>query len=865
MNMKHLHYIIIILFAGFIGCKGEPEKKTPASFEGPRIAAPADLHRGEDGRMYFQNELSPFTGFMKATFPDGTPRIEFPHTQGILNGRLRFWHPNGQVKTECNYQMGRRHGNWDEWDPKGLHIVQRVFMEGKLMHEEIPEEFARQLAAMASERHKLDQTVWREETAAQQAEDVFVKLWDDLRVAKGKYVPLSRLVFLNITLPVEAKMRAVDWGIREHMLSAGTEALAVDEWRAWLEAWEMKGWRIVETEWHQEKFSLGKESPKSLFKIVIHAQRENHRAIVRGELEVHWGNVDGKFQARELKVLSARVLERKGAAPFNARQEIKIDNANSGLPTIVKDLNGDGLPEILLPGANKVYWNQGGWKFEHAPLFSHYPAVLVAGVAADFNGDGRVDLFGLPEKGQSCLYVADSNGRFTTQPKVARVSVSELEGYSAVTAGDVDGDGDLDLWVMQYKPPYIGGQFPTPYYNANDGYPSYLLLNDGLGNFTEATEGAGLASKRFRRSYSGSLVDLDGDGDLDLINVSDFSGLDLYLNDGKGQFTDITATLGEDRFSFGMSHALGDFNGDGRLDLYMTGMGSTTARRLETMKAGRKEFAGHQARRMKMGYGNRLFLGGKDGFAQAPYNHQVARAGWSWGVTGADFDLDGDRDIFVANGHRSRDSAKDYCTTFWRHDIYSGNSKRDCVLDKFFKGTLDGFVAENELVHNSWNGFEHNVFYLNLPGEGFVNVAFLLGVSHEFDSRAVVAADFDADGRPDLLVTEVRWDAQTKRIRDVVHLIQNAWPTQGNWIGVHLRGGLGRSPLGAVVTVYADQKIRRQWLLSGDSYSAQHPSTLHFGLGTVEAVDSIEVRWPGGRKTLIEKPTLNRYHSAIIK
>jgi len=863
--MKHLLYLIIILFAGFIGCKGEPEKKTPASFEGPRIAAPADLHRGEDGRMYFQNELSPFTGFMKATFPDGTPRIEFPHIQGILNGRLRFWHPNGQVKKECDYQMGRRHGNWDEWDPKGLHIVQRVFVEGKLTHEEIPEEFGRQLAAMASERHTLDQTVWREETAAQQAEDVFVKLWDDLRAAEDKYVPLSRLVFSNITLPVEAKTRAVDWGIRAHMLSAGTEALEADEWRAWLEAWEMKGWRIVETEWHQEKFSLGKESPKSLFKIVIHAQRENHRAIVRGELEVHWVNVDGKFQARELKVLSTRVLERKGAAPFRAHQEIKVDSANSGLPTIVKDLNGDGLPEMLLPGANKVYWNQGGWKFEHAPLFSHYPTVLVACVAADFNGDGRVDLFGLPEKGQPWLYVADSNGRFTTQPKAARVSVSELEGHSAVTAGDVDGDGDLDVWVMQYKPPYIGGQFPTPYYNANDGYPSYLLLNDGRGNFTEATESAGLASKRFRRSYSGSLVDLDGDGDLDLMNVSDFSGLDLYLNDGKGHFTDITATLGEDRFSFGMSHALGDFNGDGHLDLYMTGMGSTTARRLETMKAGRKEFAGHQAQRMKMGYGNRLFLGGKDGFAQAPYNHQVARSGWSWGVTGADFDLDGDRDIFVANGHRSRDSAKDYCTTFWRHDIYSGNSKRDCVLDKFFEGTLNGFVAENELVHNSWNGFEHNVFYLNLPGEGFVNVAFLLGVSHEFDSRAVVGADFDADGRPDLLVTEVRWDAQTKRIRDVVHLIQNAWPTQGNWIGVHLRGGPGRSPLGAVVTVYADQKIRRQWLLSGDSYSAQHPSTLHFGLGTVEAVDSIEVRWPGGRKTLIEKPTLNRYHSAMIK
>ena len=196
---------------------------------------------------------------------------------------------------------------------------------------------------------------------------------------------------------------------------------------------------------------------------------------------------------------------------------------------------------------------------------------------------------------------------------------------------------------------------------------------------------------------------------------------------------------------------------------------------------------------------------------------------------------------------------------FWRHDIYINNSADSIVMDKFFTSPQLGKFS------TSWNGFEHNVFYLNLPDEGFMNVAFLLGVSHEFDSRAVVGADFDADGRPDLLVTERRWDAQTERIRDVVHLIRNAWSTQGNWIGVHLRGGLGQSALGAVATVYADQKIRRQWLLSGDSYYAQHPSTLHFGLGAVEAVDSLEVRWPGGQQTLLEKPKLNQYHPTPAK
>ena len=858
--MKHLILIIIFSLTGWIGCKDEPEEKAPAPPSGPRVATPANLLRGKDGRMYFQNELVPFTGFMKATFPDGTPRIEFPHTRGILNGRLRLWHPNGQLKMEAHYSLGRQHGNRDEWDPEGLHTDHRVYAQGKLVHEEMPEEFSRQVDSVVSKRNQLDQTVWREETAAQQAEDVFVKLWDDLRAAKDKYVPLSELAISNIILPVGAETRAVDWGIREHTLSAGTEALGVDEWRAWLKGWEKKGWRIVETEWHQEKFSLGKGAPESLFKIVIHAQRENHRAILRGELEVHWIKVAGKFQVGALKVLSARVFEREGAVPFAAHQEIltQTDRLGSCLPTIVKDINGDGLPEILLPGANEVHWNRGGWKFERARLFNHYPTELTAGVAADFNGDGRVDFFGLPQQGQPWLYVADDSGRFTARPQAIRVPISELEGHSAVTAGDVDGDNDLDIWVMQYKFPYVRGQFPTPYYNANDGFPSYLLLNDGHGKFTEATGLAGLAAKGRRRTYSGSFVDFDGDGDLDLLNVSDFAGLDLYLNNGKGKFTDITEQLGDTRYSFGMSHALGDFNGDGRLDLYMAGMGSTTARRLESMGAGRAEYTKHQAYRMKMGYGNRLYLGGEAGFKQSPDSDAVSRAGWCWGVTSADFDLDGDRDIYIANGHLSRGSCKDHCTVFWRHDIYINNSADSLVMNKFFTSPEHGKFS------TSWNGFEHNVFYLNAGQGRFENVAFLLGVSHEFDARMVVSADFDADGLPDLLVAELS-GLGTDAAREVLHLHRNQWPTKGNWIGARLRGAPGVSPLGAVVTVKAAGRTWSQPVLSGDSLWSQHPAIIHFGLGKTTKVDSLEVRWPGGQRISLKKPKLNQYHPVLAK
>ena len=136
----------------------------------------------------------------------------------------------------------------------------------------------------------------------------------------------------------------------------------------------------------------------------------------------------------------------------------------------------------------------------------------------------------------------------------------------------------------------MDGSMPTPYYNANDGYPDALLINDGNGSFTDNTEVAGLASKRNRRTYSASFADLDGDNDLDLFCVCDFSGIDVYYNDGNGYFKDMTDQLVKERHGFGMGHTISDFNGDGILDIFMVGMSSTTARRLDRLNLGRKGF-----------------------------------------------------------------------------------------------------------------------------------------------------------------------------------------------------------------------------------------------------------------------------------
>lgn len=888
-KISFLQLLCVMILALGLGCSRDSKPAGPSTATKPnqRVAQASDLEKRTDGLTYFRQEIIPFSGAVKSTYPNGDRRVEKIYKAGRSHGKWREWYPEGKQKTELSFAAGKRvgecsewhpngqlswratfwegqpHGNWDEWESDGLHVSHREFEAGRLVKEVLPEEMQQRIQNVAQGRAQLDQSVWKEEAVAQQVETVFTTLWDELRGAKDKFAPLSEFGFSSLALPEPQSKRTLEWNIidRRLKLNSDTKPMNPTEWKAWLAARKAEGWEMIESEWHQETFGFkeGSDAAASLFNFVIHAQNEARRIILRGELQVEWLKSEGAQDLRvgKLAVASLRALERTGPAPFVPKLEIAATNERSNAisPTLVKDLNGDGLPEIILLQANELHWNRGNWKFDLEPLLRFPKAPPSSGVIADFNGDDQMDLLAFSQT--PMLYPADPSGRFSLQPSPVFPVAEQLLNPDACSAGDVDGDGDLDVWVMQYKLPYIEGQFPTPYYNANDGDPSYLLLNDGRGNFTDATESAGLADKRFRRSFSGSLVDLDSDGDLDLMNVSDFSGLDLYLNDGKGRFTDITASLGEDRFSFGMSHALGDFNGDGLLDFYMTGMGSTTARRLETMKAGRTDFAEHQAHRMKMGYGNRLFLGGKDGFAQAPYNDQVARAGWSWGVTGADFDLDGDRDIFVANGNISRDSAKDYCTNFWRHDIYSGNSKRDSVMANYFQGTL------SELGQNSWNGFEHNVFYLNLPGDGFVNVAFLLGVSHEFDSRGVVGADLDADGRPDLLVAQL--SAKIRGSSELLHVIKNNWETSGNWIGIRLRGRHGISPLGAVVKLKAGDKTFVQPVITGDSLRSQHPAIVHFGLGDLKTVETLEINWGNGKITRIGNPKVNQYHLAQPK
>ncbi|MFO0899072.1 MAG: CRTAC1 family protein [Pirellulales bacterium] len=720
---------------------------------------------------------------------------------------------------------------------------------------------------LLAERQKLDDTVWKGERLAQEHERAFVSLWDDLLATKDPYTVLRAFPFDELRIGGLGKSMELDWGIRLTQLSAAPTTIKAADWPAWLARLEEAGFQIVETEWHHSKFDPPTEhSPaKSAVATVLHVKndRTNTRYIVRGSLGVEWAaerDARGNFKPARLTATDFRIAQRQGEPCFEPLQQAPFDVDVTGRkapttihPILCYDLNGDGLSEIIVGGYNLVYWNQGGGRFKQEKFCEHGAKHANSGLIADFTGDGVSDYLCGVKSGPLLLFVGAEGGKFPTPPRPV-TAAGKLLVPTSLSCGDIDGDGDLEVFVGQLRPPYLKGKVPVPFYDANDGFPAYLLLNDGQGNFSDATDLAGLTKHRFRRTFSSTFTDLDADGDQDLMVVSDFCGLDVYYNDGQGQFTDVTDQVAPQRRAFGMSHTFGDYNLDGRLDFYMIGMSSTTARRLDHMKLRREDRQEYAGYRRHMGYGNRMLLASDMGYEQAPFNADVARTGWSWGSTTLDFDNDGDPDIFVGNGQLSGKSTKDYCTHFWCHDIYVGNRQNDPAVKQLFTSVAPQLDGSDW----SWNGYEHDALFMNRGGTGFLDIGFLMDVGFEFDTRCVLSDDVDGDGRVDLLVEEYR----IREGKSILHVLRNRFGEPNHWIGFKLHEqGPFRSAFGveAVLTLPEGKRVARN--LAGHSVWAQHANTIHFGLGKETEVQSAELTWPDGTKVTLDRPQIDRYHA----
>ena len=694
---------------------------------------------------------------------------------------------------------------------------------------------ARAYLELEARERALEAELWGPEVTAALHEDELLRLWDSLKTAPDPWAVLANATIGWVRLPQLNPAKPLSDGTRVWTLQPdpSKNRLGPDARRVWLQHWADSGWKLVQTTWALvEHYPATAGGPaRSMLQFTAHLDQPAaaQRARLRLTAALTWSAVSGAVpELAQLEVHTGELLVRGGTEPFRLwfEDRIPVDRSPFPDPLLLWDLEDDGFAEIILVGADRVWRNRTDptrgrtWVGES---WLGLPAErIVAALRVDVNGDQQDDLITAAGPGIRWWPGRAVGGPGAGTPVNGWSAPGRLKHPQVMTAGDIDGDGDLDLWVAQYKLPYQGGQFPTPWDDANDGFPSYLLRNDGAGHFTDVTDASGLAPKRFRRTYSASWVDLDLDGDLDLVNISDFAGLDVFLNQGQGTFVDVTDGLGPARHGFGMSHVINDLTGDGRPDLLMLGMTSTVADRLGFLNLARGEDSTRRMREMTLG--NRLFLGAAGVRplipAPEPVASRLARTGWTWGAAWADFDHDGDLDLAVANGHETRANVRDYERQFWRHDRFVAGSANDPVADLYFRTAAGRRQADQA----SYGGWQSNVLLLNEGDREWPDVAWLWGLALPADSRNVLVEDLDGDGRLDLVVTtQEEWPERRQRLL----VYRNELPA-GNWVGFR---GRGPYPTGARFELETTSGRQSRWCLTGEGYRSQNALSVQFGLG----------------------------------
>jgi hypothetical protein len=482
------------------------------------------------------------------------------------------------------------------------------------------------------------------------------------------------------------------------------------------------------------------------------------------------------------------------------------------------DVNGDGYPDLFVtrldqPDILLLNNRQGG--FDNVSAAAGFTANLRTNGAAmgDVDNDGDLDLY-LTGAGtdRHFLYINDGSGRFSEQAVARQAAILTGQNRYGTSAalGDYDNDGYLDLHVNEwgnynYRPPELwshvrvlhnlGAANPGHFEDTTlatgvylDDYPGWGANDDRTGVFT----------------FSSSFADFDRDGHADVAIAADFHTSQLFWNNGDGTFTKAPGPYsahptGVGTDENGMGSAIGDINGDGLLDWFVTSIYDT-------------DMPCPQALCSWNHSGNRLYLNNGDRtFTDATDQYGVRDGGWGWGAAMLDYDNDGDLDLTMTNGMIGRHNA----------------------LEKFATDPL-------KLWRND--------------GDHFTEVAVEEGLTDTGSGKGLLTFDYDLDGDLDLFV--VNNNGHPK-------LYRNETNDQGNFLSVRTRGTLSnRDGMGAYLTLTPDEGAAplTRYVTGGSNYLSQSDMTVHFGLGDRSApLHELVVEWPSGiRQVLYDVPVNSR-------
>jgi tetratricopeptide (TPR) repeat protein len=518
-----------------------------------------------------------------------------------------------------------------------------------------------------------------------------------------------------------------------------------------------------------------------------------------------------------------RFADAAAAAGLNFRLENSPTPAKHQIETMpggvaVLDYDGDGFLDVFFANgaespslrktgprhSNRLYRNNRDGTFtdvtERAGVAGEGYAMGAA--AADFDNDGRVDLL-VVGVDRNTLYRNNGDGTFADVTRRAGLGSGPATWSIHGLWLDYDADGRLDVLIVSYcawdpktEPACTAGADGRRSYCHPSRYaplPNRLFHNEGNGTFRDVSLVSGIGAHR-GKGMGAAAADFDGDGRIDIFVANDTEANFLFRNRGDGTFEEIGRAAGVAYNQFGaavssMGADFRDFDNDGRPDLFVTALSNEGFLLFRNLGARFDDVA--DAARMSL--------------SSLPWS------GWSNGI--ADFNNDGWKDLFSVNGH-----------------------------------ALDTIEGEQSRAYR-----QRNTLWLNRGDGTFSDVSSEAGAefARAAAHRGAAVADFDNDGRLDLVVTA---------LGDRAELFRNVSPDAGHWLLVALAGRTSnRDGIGAVVRVElpGGQQLWNHASPSAGFASSSDPR-VHFGLGRATEARRLEVRWPGGKRQLLEHVAADR-------
>ncbi len=531
----------------------------------------------------------------------------------------------------------------------------------------------------------------------------------------------------------------------------------------------------------------------------------------------------------------------------------------------VGDINNDGLPDIYFTasnhGGNKLYLNKGNFEFEDITAKAGVEGSAdwcTGATMADVNGDGLLDIYVCAVqgehnlKGRNELFINNGNGTFTESAEKYGLA---LVAYSTQAVFfDYDHDGDLDCFILNqsHNPNQnIVDISHRHEFDANAGDRLYKNDIATTGKFTDVSVQAGIYQSNLGYGLGISVADMNNDGWDDIYIGNDFHENDYYyINNGDGTFTESGAKHFGHYSRFSMGNDIADYNNDGQPDVITVDMlppdektvktyGSDESYEIYKYKITSHGFQDQVSRNcLQKNNGNGI------SFSDVSLMAGVSATDWSWSPLLADFDNDGNKDLFISSGIVKRPVDLDYVK--FVSDLTMKINRN--TSDEYDKMTLDKMP----------DGASHPFLFQNTANGTFKDVSNDWGTGKmKGYYNGAAYADLNNDGNLDLIINCINSPA----------VILKNKSSNKNSVSISFKGdGMNKFGVGTKAYVFThtdstatiNKKMQYEELMLTRGFQSSSDTRLHFGLDTVKTIDSILIVWTNQKYQLIKNVPANK-------